>query len=86
MDGRGGGGRPDGGGGQVGGNLNPGMILDRVLANPVREILGLRDTLQLTPEQVGQLEAGAACGNSPIRRRSATTRESAPYESLLIRD
>ncbi|MBA2571420.1 MAG: hypothetical protein H0V06_00130, partial [Gemmatimonadetes bacterium] len=49
-----GGGGPGGGGG--GGNFNPSAILDRLLANPVREILALRDTLQLTPEQVAQLE------------------------------
>jgi hypothetical protein len=51
MGGAGGRGGPGGGG-----NFNPRNILDRVLANPVRELIALRDTLQLTPEQVTRLE------------------------------
>jgi hypothetical protein len=51
MGGAGGRGGPGGGG-----NFNPRNVLDRVLANPVRELVALRDTLQLTPEQVTRLE------------------------------
>ncbi len=54
--GGGGGGRGPGGNPGAGGNFNPRNILDRVLANPVRELVTLRDTLQLTPEQVTRLE------------------------------
>jgi hypothetical protein len=51
----GGGGRGGGGPGGRGGFNAVGM-LDRMLANPVPVILSLKDTLQLTPEQVTQIE------------------------------
>lgn len=57
-----GGGRPGGGrdGGFVRGEgqrLDPAAMIDRLLANnPLTVIIGLRDSLQLTPEQVLQLQ------------------------------
>ena len=38
------------------GSFNGVAILDRMLANPIPVLLGLKDTLKLTPEQVTQIE------------------------------
>lgn len=58
------GGRPAGGGRDggfargEGQRLDPAAMIDRLLANnPLTVIIGLRDSLQLTPEQVQQLQA-----------------------------
>ncbi|HEX8272478.1 MAG TPA: carboxypeptidase regulatory-like domain-containing protein [Longimicrobiaceae bacterium] len=45
-----------GGGGGGGGSFDPRVILERALANPLRDLLSMSDTLQLTPEQVARLE------------------------------
>ena len=52
-----GGGGPGGQGGQGGrGNFNPVAMLDRQLANPIPVLLELKATLNMTPEQITQVE------------------------------
>jgi hypothetical protein len=48
---------PVGGQGGRGGQFNAVGLLDRQLVNPIPVILGMKETLKLTPEQVTQIEA-----------------------------
>ncbi|HEX6911014.1 MAG TPA: Spy/CpxP family protein refolding chaperone, partial [Longimicrobium sp.] len=68
--GPGGRGGPGGPGGQ--GGFDPALLLDRVLPEPISPMVLLRDTLELTDEQVARLQAIAdtlQARNEPIRER-----------------
>lgn len=64
-----------GGGGNRGAGGNPRNMRDRGSANPVRELIALRDTLQLTAEQVARLEAIAARAQGLEEARKVLTPE-----------
>jgi hypothetical protein len=52
------GGAPASGGrGEGGGGFDPRVIVERITANPLGDLLAMGDSLQLTPEQVTRLEA-----------------------------
>jgi hypothetical protein len=58
-----------GGRGGMGGGFNAVGMIDRMLANPIPVLLELRDTLQLTAEQVTQIEAISGRLQETLNRR-----------------
>jgi hypothetical protein len=51
------------------GSFNAVGLLDRMLANPIPVLLELRETLQLTPDQVGRIEAVSGRLQETLNRR-----------------